>query len=86
MNWSNNRAISQQLTVSTNATDSQKNIIYTFLYIQYFMVSTDQIMINVFLNILNQPVKLETAKVQLQVRSNRQELLQEGKIEVSIDV
>ena len=50
------------------------------------MVSTDQIMINVFLNILNQPVKLETAKVQLQVRSNRQELLQEGKIEVSIDV
>ena len=39
------------------------------------MVSTDQIMINVFLNILNQPVKLETAKVQLQVRSNLQELL-----------
>ena len=75
MNWSNNRAISQQLTVSTNATDSQKNIIYTFLYIQYFMVSTDQIMINVFLNILNQAVKLETAKVQLQVRSNLQELL-----------
>ena len=75
MNWSNNRAISQQLTVSTNATDSQKNIIYTFLYIQYFMVSTDQIMINVFLNILNQPVKLETAKVQVQVRSNLQELL-----------
>ena len=39
------------------------------------MVSTDQIMINVFLNILNQPVKFETAKVQVQVRSNRQELL-----------